>query len=621
MKFRDLTLVGVDFETYYDQDYSLSKLSLSDYIQDERFLAQLAAVKVGDGAVHVCRSFDEAREYFKAINWSKSALVAHNTLFDGFILTQVFGHRPKFYLDTLAMARARYPFYPSHSLAYMLKELKLGHKDTKALESMKGRREIPPELMDDFCQYAADDLEGCLRLLQRFLVDYPPTELDLISLFTRMFCEPVLEVDLDRADKELKREILKKETLTKAAGVEDRGELLSNDQFAEKLLALGVDIPMKVSKLTKRETWPFAKTDAFMKALGQHHDPVVRSLAEARLAVKSTIGETRAAAFIQAGNRGLLPAGYKYWGAHTGRPSGANKINLMNLKRGGELRKSILAPPGHQVVVCDSAQIEARFTAKLANCTTLLDGFRNMRKGSPTDIYTSFASDVYQRAITKADELERHVGKTCILGLGYGMGANRLRETLASGQNGPVIHLPISDCQRIVNLYRERYVQIPGLWHEMDEVLRYMIEHRGKRLEPGEQALQLRHMGCVRTAPPLPMLWLPSGMFLYYTGLAYDDAGKPCYRQRGGVTGLYGGKMTENAAQALARIAVTDQMLEIDRHYRVVMMTYDEIATIAPDHRAQDCLDLMVDVMSKSPVWCPDIPLAAEGKFAKYYSK
>ena len=88
-------------------------------------------------------------------------------------------------------------------------------------------------------------------------------------------------------------------------------------------------------------------------------------------------------------------------------------MNLQNLERGGELRKSILAPPGHVLVVADSSQIEARVLAWLANDSELLTLFENK-----ADVYKHMAAKIYSITTEEVNKTQRFVGKVATLGLG-----------------------------------------------------------------------------------------------------------------------------------------------------------------------------------------------------------
>jgi DNA polymerase len=368
---------------------------------------------------------------------------------------------------------------------------------------------------------------------------------------------------------------------------------------------------MKTSPSTGKPTYAFAKSDLDFQQLLRHPNKNVVALAEARLKVKSTIGETRAARFLEAGKNGMkLPILLNYSGAHTHRWSGGNKMNLQNLKRGGELRRSILAPKGHVIVVADSAQIEARVLAWLAQQMDIVNAFANK-----DDVYKLMASAIYGIPVEQVTKDQRFIGKICVLGLGYGMGPNKLQQTLKQGTMGPPVDISLEECRRIVNIYRSRNYKIKNLWKIMDGIIASMLTGTSGEFGPltyGKGYIQL-----------------PSGLFLQYYGLhgeaevRHDDlvVNEATYLTRQGRSKIYGGLLTENVVQALARCIIADQMLEISKRYRVVTSTHDEIVVVAKHKGADKCLADMLKVMSTPPDWAPGLPLAAEGGWDVNYSK
>ena len=303
-----------------------------------------------------------------------------------------------------------------------------------------------------------------------------------------------------------------------------------------------------------------------------------------------------------------------YYGAHTGRASGGDKINLQNLPRGGELRQSIKAPAGHKLVAVDSSQIEARVVAWLAGQDDLVAQFAEGK-----DIYSLFATDVYGRTVTKADKVERFVGKTCILGLGYGMGKDKFKTTLKIGQAGVSVDVDIEEAERVVNLYRSKYHKIAALWKEGQKALDAMVKGQGFKLGENIQ-LTCDHQGIA----------LPNGMFMKYNGLRKQDD-QYVYESRYGANKIYGGKVIENVVQALARIVVFDQMAKIDQHlkkldtpnkrHKVVLTVHDEVVVVVPEEIEQQTKALLVGLMSKPPSWAPSLPVACEGESGYSYGE
>lgn len=612
-------VVTVDFETYFDADYTLRKMNTSSYIRDARFKPHMAGIKIGRRPVKVY-SGKKLTDALKAIDWSTHALLCHNTAFDGFILSHHFDVVPYLYLDTLSMARGLHSNDIGAGLDEVAQFYGVGNKIADILASSKGVRDLDKELYAKMAEYCAEDVRLTFEIFQFMLAVFPANELRLIHHTIKMFCDPVLKVDTPRVEKELAREIKSKEDLLVrvSGGITDleqaRKVIASNESFADLLRAEGITPPTKISPTTKKEVYAFAKTDLDFTALSEHPDERVRDLVDARLAVKSTIGETRAGRFLEAGKDGLsLPVLLNYYGAHTGRWSAGNKMNMQNLPRGGELRLSILAPKGHQLVVADSGQIEARVNAWISGQDDLLEAFAAQSDDSPTDVYTKFASTIYGREITKADKLERFIGKIGVLGLGYSMGAAKLQTTLALGTMGPAVFLELDMCQKIVNLYRRMNFKIVAFWKICDGIIQDMIAGRSGKYK------------CLRWEKE--RIWLPNGMSLKYPDIRakMGDNGyaEYCYTRKGVEAKVYGGLLCENIVQALARIIIGDQLLELadGRGYRVVTTTHDEVVCCVRTASANKCFKTMLKVMTTPPEWCADLVLSAEGGWAVNYSK
>lgn len=604
-------IVTLDFETFYDKTYTLSgKINTSEYIRDDRFHAHGVGIKIGNGKTlwYTGKNIPLA---LREIDWARSALLAHNTAFDGFICSHVYDVKPAFYLDTLSMARAAHGHHMRHDLDTVAKAHGFAGKVKRdALADTKGKQQLTDKEERALGAYCVDDVDDTYKIFWKLHDHIPDKELLLIDLTLRMFCDPVLSVDIPRVQAELEAEIGGKAAalLRSGASIET---LMSNDKFAELLKREGVNPPMKTSPSTGKPTYAFAKSDLDFQQLLRHPNKNVVALAEARLKVKSTIGETRAARFLEAGKNGMkLPILLNYSGAHTHRWSGGNKMNLQNLKRGGELRRSILAPKGHVIVVADSAQIEARVLAWLAQQMDIVNAFANK-----DDVYKLMASAIYGIPVEQVTKDQRFIGKICVLGLGYGMGPNKLQQTLKQGTMGPPVDISLEECRRIVNIYRSRNYKIKNLWKIMDGIIASMLTGTSGEFGPltyGKGYIQL-----------------PSGLFLQYYGLhgeaevRHDDlvVQEATYLTRNGRTKIYGGLLTENVVQALSRVIIADQMLEISKRYRVVTMTHDEIVVVCPKKDADKCLADMLKVMSTAPEWANGLPLAAEGGYDTSYSK
>jgi DNA polymerase len=445
---------------------------------------------------------------------------------------------------------------------------------------------------------------------------FPESELQLIDMTIRMFTEPKLRLNdallVERLEEVRADKQALLATLMQELACEDeegvRKKLSSNKQFAEILEARGVPVPMKTSPTTGKEAPALAKNDEGFLALQEHEDPVVQQLCAVRLGTKSTIEESRIERFINIGGRnaGLLPIPLKYYGAHTGRWSGQDGINMQNLpsrdKRKKALKNAIVPPDGHFIVNCDSSQIEARVLAWLAGQDDVVQQFANGE-----DVYSTFATKIYARTISKADPVERFVGKTCVLGLGYGTGAEKLRHTLKTSPPGA--DLPVATCKQYVDLYRSVNYHIVDLWKECDQALDAMMNGVKKPFYLGRNRCLLVDPNGIR---------LPNGLYIRYPNLRLVE-GKKVYDSRRGTVNIWGGAMVENVVQALARIVVGEQMVEISKTYPVALTVHDAAVCVVPEADIAPALEHIIGIMSTAPTWASGLPIACEAKYGQSY--
>jgi DNA polymerase I-like protein with 3'-5' exonuclease and polymerase domains len=377
---------------------------------------------------------------------------------------------------------------------------------------------------------------------------------------------------------------------------------------------------MKTSLTTGKETYALAKNDEGFIELTEHEDTFIQHLCAVRLGTKSTIEESRIERFIQIGerNNGRLPIPLKYYGAHTGRWAGSDKVNFQNLpsrdKKKKTLKNAVVAPDGYTVINCDSSQIEARVLAWLAGQDDLVTMFAEGR-----DVYSEFASKIYKRTITKADPVERFVGKTCILGLGYGTGATKLQHTLKTQPPGAIIDDDMA--KSIVDLYREENDKIPKLWKECDTYLENLISWPVE--EDDHEPIADYPIGkhkCVIASPE--GILLPSDFYIRYPGIhknTKDTKTQIVYKSRKGPVSIWGGGVVENIVQALARCVVGEQMLKIGERYRPALTVHDAVVCVVPDDEVEEATEFIVQCMKTPPNWATGLPVACEAKYGKSY--
>jgi DNA polymerase len=390
-------------------------------------------------------------------------------------------------------------------------------------------------------------------------------------------------------------------------------------------MSLSVEPPRKLSARTGKMAWAFAKTDENFKQLAEHPDPRVQALVGARLGTKTTLEETRTERFIGISERGPLPVPIKYYAAHTGRWGGDDKINLQNLpSRGnnaGKLKHAIQAPEGYVVIDCDSSQIEARTVAWLAGQEDLLETFRKNNeekaagvktKDMKYDPYKTMAASIYNKDVGDITDAERFVGKTTILGAGYGMGAKKFQVQLKT------FNVPIEEdeAQRIINVYRTTYDKIPALWKQGQKCIEAMVTG---------SAANYGVVDAVKFDARRQGFLLPSSLWQRYEGVRKtttpDGNEEFVYDTRNGAVKIYGGKLTENICQAVARCVIAEQMVKIGKKYRVVLTVHDAVCCVAPEEEADEARAYVEECMRWRPDWAQTLPLNCESGVGKSYGE
>jgi DNA polymerase len=594
-------IISVDFETYYDREFSLSKMTTEEYVRDDNFEVIGVGVKVDDAETEwFSGTYSETMHFLGKFKWAEAFVLAHNTMFDGAILSWKFGVKPMAWLDTLCMARATDGLEVGNSLAKLAERYNLGVKGNEVVNAMgKRRAAFSDEDLSRYGSYCRNDVDLTYALFQRLAPRFTKTELKLIDLTLRMFTEPVLELDLPSLEQHLEDVKDKKEKLM-AAAESDRDTLMSNDKFAALLQSMGVMVPTKISPVTGKKAWALAKSDEGLKELQEHEDLRVQALVAARLGTKSTLEETRTTRFIGIAKRGKMPVPLRYYAAHTGRWGGDDKLNLQNLPRSGRLKQAIIPPTGYVIINADSSQIEARTVAWLAGQGDLVDAFD---KGE--DVYKIMASAIYGKSVEEITKEERFVGKTTILGAGYGMGATKFQAQLKVFG----VDLPEAECQRIIAVYRQTYPKIPALWKQAQKSLDALVARQTTPIGMYPDVVSVTEQG----------IRLPSGLYLTYRGLKADSDGQYSYKTRMGETKIYGGKVTENFTQAVARCAVGEQMLRVAKKYKVALTVHDSIVCIAKEAEADEAVAYVTECMKWRPKWAQTLPLTCEVGVATNY--
>ena len=643
-------ILCIDFETRWSsKDYTLSKMTTEEYIRDNKFVAFGACThEFGSDEPIRWVSGPDLSEYFSGIDWGRTAVLAHNAQFDISILEWRYDCHPVFIFDTLSMARALRGVEVGNSLAKLAADFGLPPKGN-AVHSTDGMAELDPLVESELADYCKHDVYLCERIFDRLVKGYPSKELQLIDMTLKMYTRPVLQLDQKMLIQALSEEGNIREALLQRLNI-DESELASNPKFAQILTNLGVAPPTKISKTTGKPTLALAKNDALFQALLNGANEDVALLCEARLKVKSTTERTRAQRFLDISQRGPLPVPLSYYGAQTGRWTAAkgSAINMQNLKRGSFLRKAIMAPEGHQLVVGDLSQIEPRVLAWLSDYTDMLDIFR-----AGGDPYAAFGAQMFNiPGLTKESHPDlRQSAKSALLGCGYGLGWAAFASQLLTGFLGapPVRYskefakalgvnpeyaqrfldweenvtkleeIPhtctekelLVHClaaKKIIDIYRATAAPVVELWDLFGQLIERSL-YNGK--EYTHKCLTFRKGEIV----------LPSGMSLLYPDLkpVKDAKGRVQWVYGPDQTKLYAGKITNNVTQGVARCVMTDGMLRVAKQYPVKGTVHDELIAVVPDEEVDTAKTWVLAQMTMEPKYLPGIPLAADGGAHRRY--
>jgi DNA polymerase len=608
-----MKLYVLDAETYYNprEQYSLTHMDPASYILDPRFELIGIAVKEPETPAYWVEGPD-APAFFASLDPNDTMTASHNALFDNCIWSYRYSFVPRLMVCTLGVSRAALSL-KSNSLKSVAEHLELGAKGEEIRQAIGMRLadiKANPDFYRRYVAYALNDgalCEGIFDELVRTGI-FPLEEIYVQDLVLRCAITPALHADVPMLKEHLVALKKRKQLLLTECGYE-KAALMSTAQFKAALEGLGVTVKTKISA-TGREIPAFAKTDDFMAELVEYQEADdetnfrVQTLANARLAIKSTIEETRSEKFVAVASlpwrcrKRILPMPLRYAGAKTHRLSGEFGMNVQNLARDttkSKLRTSIIVPDGFKLVTADASQIEGRLVAQFCGQEDLSDAFRNGE-----DVYASFAANVFGQPVTKKEwPSHRFIGKTAVLGLGYQCGAEQFHRMVVTQarQYGILLDGLFDErvAEVIVHTYRKLFNHIPMMWQRLDHLLRFVVM---------DDCPQEEQLGPVTLSPK--RIWLPNGLSLRYDDVPAED--------------LYGGKLLENICQALARVIIMQAALRLARRgYPFCHQSHDELIFCIPNGQLEDARTAITQEMIRPPEWMPELPLAVEVKQGSNY--
>lgn len=595
-------IVAVDFETYYDDEYSLSKTSTWNYVHSPRFDAYLVAIH-GEG-VHFVGHPSKA-------DWSAlhgKTVVMHNASFDELVLARLveMGVVPADVKPAEVICTADMSAYLGckRDLKTAAREL-LGKDVSKEVRAnMKGRTYADAVLAgteDALLAYGSSDAELCYELAAKHLASWPECERRVSALNRAAGVKGVM-LDIDKVDAGLRSLKTRLADITTALPWVDEGKPpLSVAAIREEGRRAGIPVPASLAKDSPEVLqWraDYGPAHPWVEATGEY-----RSVNTLLKRVENLRNGARA-------DR-TMPYQIKYWGANTGRFSGGGdsgcKFNMQNMPQhdmfGVDVRSMFVPRPGKKFVIADFAQIEARLLLWRVGDHDFIELIKE-----EGNLYIAYAKR-RGRVIAKGTP-EYRLAKCQVLQLGYYCGWERFMDTA----NKPPYLLDLSpeDAKAAVYEYRDANPLVVRHWYEHQKWLQISTTH----------------------GDPTHEVALPSGRVIRYhrpkSEVVFDTKRQKkvvefsALGELGGPrTRLHAGILTNNEIQGMARDVLRDAWLALDDagYHDVLWTVHDEVIVEVDEAAAQDACDRIVQIMRSASPWAAGCPLDAEAIVADRYCK
>lgn len=625
----------IDIETFSTQD--LRKSNVYRYSEDPDFEIMMAAYAIDDGPVQVALTPSEI-DNIPGLWDDDVEKIAHNAPFERvcfsrfmYLMAEASGNDiigggqfldPEHWTDTMMWAAELGLPQSLSALAVALGAEEKDEAGTRLInlfcKPYRGRRVTPEEKPDDwkaFVAYCIQDVATLRDVHQRLMQIGKPTATEQqVFLADQRINDHGIKVDVNT----VKRAILAAEHNT-------------TDHMAEAEHLTGLENPNSTTQLMD-----------WFKSVGFHMDnlqsatvaaaipralqePTARAKRVARvLELRQEMALTAAKKFgavmehVCADDR--LRGQFRFFGAHTGRWSGKG-VQLHNLARHeaddvgavlldlalglgatsadlkGIVRAVLLGPFG----VVDYSAIEARVLAWLAGEEWVLQAFRDGK-----DLYVVQAEKM-TALLNRAVPFERKDGKIAVLALGFNGSIGSLRAMGAEGSD--------EELYELVGGYRESVPSITRFWKKLEQAFRRVHNSSSGSIQVGRIVVEAGEGRDVR-------LRLPSGRALVYHDVRLGERIR--FKDARGWTDTYGGRLTENVTQAVARDILADALVNLTTAgYAVAGHVHDEV--LVDLSGLKEMLSLHLDeiehIMTQVPEWAPDLPLAAEGFVTTRYRK
>lgn len=601
---------AVDFESYYDKVCSITTLGPRGYFSHPDFDAYMVSV-VGSDGYQFCGNPKD----FDWMMLTGNVVLSHNASFD----------------ESLYLFGVEKGWWPScqpaewHCTADMVAYCGLPRSLKNALaavfdidmskttrDNMAGKKwaDMTPEFQAEVTEYAIKDSVLCLQLWDELQHKWPEIE-RRISTVNRNALQRGLPIDqayLKKCLEEVQVQLHEAEQRVPWIGT---APLLSRPAFNAECRKVGIEPPKSLA-LDNDEANEWIRINgmkyAWVAAIRDYRriNALKRKLEAFDYATMSD---------------GRYYGGLMYFGANaTGRFSGSGgNLNLQNLPRdehyGVSLRKLIKAKPGKKLVVVDLSQIEVRTLCWLAGDRETLE-----LVAAHDDIYEAFAIKYgmwsEDRGSLKAvdSSLRTKMIKPMTLGCGYQAGAERLSDSMG---------MELEVAENAVHTYRSSMQKVVDYWKFLQTCLNNAYV-QDKPLAIALPSGRVQNYGKIKMRRVLrsETVTLPDGSTKIVTRMRNEFFATLLKNGRQVPSKLYGGLLTENLSQALARDIFAEGLVKIeDAGYPVLFHVHDEVVVEVDEEVADKALADIVGIFAEPPAWIPDIPLASEGHIMDVYEK
>lgn len=677
---KDTPTAGVDYETYWGDDLSVSEMSYWHYSRAVAKEAYLVGIVTNDGFRWVGHPKDAPWDRIRNHVW-----VSHNRAFDQSIhealqeINVVPSWTPSYWGDSMNLcAWLRVP----RSLAMAVQTL-YGQKLDKTIRDVETKNKRWSDFSDDLKRRVTDyglvDTEWCLRVWLDYLHEWPDHERRVADLITNRGLRGIF-VNKEKMEAEMdlmKRIIFAAEQKIPWRGLSDsKGKpyaTLSAPACNEECRKIGIPPPPSLSMADEG-------LQAWEDQYGEQY-PFVGAMRDYRR-INGMLKKYQVIwARIKADGRFEYPI--SYLGTFTGRTSGTDlaevrkqSANMLNMPRLPyfvksnltvvyrkdeiksivadkkklkhwpnsvahtiDLRSCFIAPPGKKFVICDKAQIEARITNWFARDKKTLAVIKS--GASPYEAHAiTFMNYTPKPGVSMKNDnsLLYNLAKARELALGYQAGHVKFLVMapmyVDEEEFDAIFDKPVSSSETNAYLeYLERTSQTDRLkeYQNGDDRLKRLRVNSWIQVEdfrakkPGLTALWRKlHEELKRSASTGGMheVTLPSGRVLRYLHCRMRGNEMVAKTERGPKAAdryVYGGKILANAVSGTARDVFVDDCLRLDdQGIPIVLDVYDEV--VCEVDQSVSC-KFVQDIMSTPPSWATTLPVAAEAEESYYYKK